>query len=128
MQVNARQIDQPIAALMRTSSSAACSRTPCCCGEVNSAAPPPVRAMTAGTINSRGYTMLAVGGGMKSGFRYGADPVSGAAIEGKMYLHDLHATMLHLLGLDHTKLTYPYGGRNFRLTEVYGNVVQDILV
>jgi hypothetical protein len=72
--------------------------------------------------------MLAAGGGMKSGFRYGADSVSGAAIEGKMYLHDLHATMLHLLGLDHTKLTYPYGGRNFRLTEVYGNVVQDILV
>jgi len=45
-----------------------------------------------------------------------------------MHLHDLHATMLHLPGLDHTKLTYPSGGRNFLLTEVYGNVVQDILV
>ena len=83
--------------------------------------------MTAGTINSRGYTMLAAGGGMKSGFRYGANPVSGAAIEGKMYLHDLHATMLHLLGLDHEKLTYRYAGRDFRLTDVQGRVVHEII-
>ncbi len=72
--------------------------------------------------------MWMAGGGVKGGFRYGAtDPVTGAAVEGKMHLHDLHATMLHLLGLDHTKLTYRYGGRDFRLTEVYGNVVKDIL-
>jgi hypothetical protein len=78
--------------------------------------------------NSRGYTMWMAGGGAKGGFRYGAtDPVTGAAVDGKMHLHDLHATMLHLLGLDHTKLTYPYGGRNFRLTEVYGNVVKAVM-
>ncbi|HJZ97018.1 MAG TPA: DUF1501 domain-containing protein, partial [Candidatus Solibacter sp.] len=78
--------------------------------------------------NSRGYTMWMAGGGAKGGYRHGAtDPVTGGAIDGKMHLHDLHATMLHLLGLDHTKLTYPYGGRNFRLTEVYGNVVKALV-
>jgi hypothetical protein len=61
--------------------------------------------------------------------RYGAtDALSGAAVDGKMHIHDLHATMLHLLGMDHTKLTYRYGGRDFRLTEVSGAVAKDILV
>ena len=78
--------------------------------------------------NSRGFTMWMAGGGVKGGYRHGTtDPVTGAAVDGKMHLHDLHATMLHLLGLDHTKLTYPYGGRQFRLTEVYGNVVKDLV-
>jgi hypothetical protein len=78
--------------------------------------------------NARGYTMWMAGGGVKGGYRYGStDPITGAAVDGKMHLHDLHATMLYQLGLDHTKLTYPYGGRNFRLTEVYGNVVKNIL-
>jgi hypothetical protein len=48
-------------------------------------------------------------------------------IEGAVHLHDLHATMLHLLGLDHKQLTYRYGGRDFRLTNVHGNVVHDII-
>jgi hypothetical protein len=48
-------------------------------------------------------------------------------VENKCHVHDWHATILHLLGLDHTKLTYRYAGRNFRLTDVYGNVVHDIL-
>lgn len=128
MQVNARQIDQPIAALIADLKQRGLFEDTLLLwgGEFGRT--------TAGqgndgrNHNSRGYTMLAAGGGMKSGFRYGANPVSGAAIEGKMHLHDLHATMLHLLGLDHPKLSYPYGGRNFRLTEVYGNVVQDTLV
>jgi uncharacterized protein DUF1501 len=78
--------------------------------------------------NSRGFTMWIAGGGAKGGYRHGAtDPVTGAAVDGRMHLHDLHATMLNLLGLDHTKLTYPYGGRNFRLTEVYGNVIKPVI-
>jgi hypothetical protein len=78
--------------------------------------------------NNRGFSMWMAGGGVKGGFRYGAtDPMSGSAVDGKMHIHDLHATMLNLLGMDHTKLTYPYGGRNFRLTEVYGNVAKDII-
>ncbi len=78
--------------------------------------------------NNRGYSMWLAGGGVKGGMRHGmTDPVSGAAVEGKVHLHDLHATILHLLGLDHTKLTYKHAGRDFRLTDVYGNVVKEIL-
>jgi len=78
--------------------------------------------------NNRGYSMWMAGGGVKGGLRYGAtDEVGGTAVEGKMGTHDLHATILHLLGLDHTKLTYPYSGRNFRLTDVYGEVAKEIL-
>jgi hypothetical protein len=78
--------------------------------------------------NNRGFTMWMAGGGVKGGFRYGAtDAMTGSAVSGKVHLHDLHATVLHLLGLDHTKLTYRYGGRDFRLTDVHGNVVKEIL-
>ena len=68
------------------------------------------------------------GGGVKSGTTYGAtDDFGFRGVEGKVHLHDLQATMLHLLGLDHEKLTYPHAGRDFRLTDIYGNVVKDIL-
>ncbi|MBI3680488.1 MAG: DUF1501 domain-containing protein [Acidobacteria bacterium] len=78
--------------------------------------------------NNRGFTMWMAGGGVKGGSRYGStDGINGAAITGKIHLHDLHATILHILGLDHTKLTYRYGGRDFRLTDVHGVVVKDIL-
>ncbi|MBL8217415.1 MAG: DUF1501 domain-containing protein [Bryobacterales bacterium] len=78
--------------------------------------------------NNRGFTMWMAGAGVKGGMRYGAcDPVSGSAVSGKVHLHDLHATILHLMGLDHTRLTYRYGGRDFRLTDVHGNVVKEIL-
>jgi hypothetical protein len=78
--------------------------------------------------NARGYSVWLAGGGVKGGQRLGAtDPLTGAAVEGKVHLHDLHATMLHLLGLDHKKLTYRYAGRDFRLTDVFGNVVKEII-
>ena len=78
--------------------------------------------------NNRGFTMWMAGGGVKGGFRYGAtDAQTGSAVSGKVHLHDMHATVLHILGMDHTKLTYRYGGRDFRLTDVHGNVVKDIL-
>jgi Protein of unknown function (DUF1501) len=78
--------------------------------------------------NNRGFTMWMAGGGIKGGMRYGAtDAVTGSAVTGKVHLHDMHATVLNQLGLDHTKLTYRYGGRDFRLTDVHGNVVKDIL-
>jgi hypothetical protein len=60
--------------------------------------------------------------------RHGAtDEVGDTAVAGKVGTHDLHATILHLLGLDHTKLTYRYSGRDFRLTDVYGEVVREIM-
>jgi hypothetical protein len=68
------------------------------------------------------------GGGTQGGQRVGATDEYGiAAIENKVDFHDLHATMLHLLGLDHTQLTYRYAGRDFRLTDVYGRVVDEIM-
>ncbi|MDB6037150.1 MAG: hypothetical protein JWM99_991 [Verrucomicrobiales bacterium] len=75
-----------------------------------------------------GFTMWLAGGGVRGGMTYGAtDEFGWDAIENRVHVHDLHATMLHLLGLNHEKLTYRYAGRDYRLTDVYGNVVKDIL-
>jgi hypothetical protein len=72
--------------------------------------------------------MWMAGGGVKGGLEYGStDEYGYYAVENKVHIHDLHATMLHLLGLDHTKLTYRYAGRDFRLTDIYGEVVTPIL-
>ena len=78
--------------------------------------------------NNRGYTMWMAGGGVKGGQRYGAtDPLGGVAVQDKVHIHDLHATILHLLGMNHEQLTYRYAGRDFRLTDVHGDVVKGIL-
>ena len=68
------------------------------------------------------------GGGVKGGMTYGAtDEFGFKAVEKPVHVHDLHATMLHLMGLNHETLTYRYSGRDFRLTDVHGNVVKEIL-
>lgn len=78
--------------------------------------------------NPGGFTVWLAGGGVKPGFAYGAtDEFGHQAIENKVHMHDLHATILHLLGLDHEQLTYRFSGRNFRLTDVHGRVVQSII-
>jgi uncharacterized protein (DUF1501 family) len=78
--------------------------------------------------NNKGYTTWMAGGGVKGGFSYGATDEHGyEAVDGRMHTHDWHATILHLLGLDHTRLTYRYAGRDFRLTDVHGNVAKEIL-
>ena len=72
--------------------------------------------------------MWLAGGGVKGGMTYGStDEFGFAAVENKVHVHDLHATILHLMGIDHEKLTYRYSGRDFRLTDVHGVVVKDIL-
>ena len=77
--------------------------------------------------NSKGYTMWMAGGGVRGGFSYGAtDEHGGKAVQDVTHIHDLHATVLALMGLDHEKLTYRYAGRNFRLTDVYGKVAKPI--
>ena len=74
-----------------------------------------------------GYTVWMAGGGVKSGFSYGATDEFGlTAVQDRMHVHDLHATILHLMGLDHEKLTYRYSGRDYRLTDVHGRVVHDL--
>ncbi|MCS6866117.1 MAG: DUF1501 domain-containing protein [Gemmataceae bacterium] len=78
--------------------------------------------------NPGGFTVWLAGGGFKPGFSFGAtDEFGAAAVENVVHMHDLHATILHQLGLDHEKLTFRYAGRDFRLTDVHGRVVQDII-
>ncbi len=94
---------------------------------------PAVQLQPAGLQNGRdhsslGFTILLAGAGVRGGMTYGAtDEFGYKAIEKPAHVHDLHATVLHLLGLDHTKLTYHFSGRDFRLTDVHGNVLRDIL-
>jgi len=78
--------------------------------------------------NHWGFTVWLAGGGVKGGLAYGStDEFGYRALENPVHIHDLHATILHLLGFDHTKLTYRHAGRDFRLTDVHGHVVKDIL-
>ena len=78
--------------------------------------------------NNQGYTIWMAGGGVKGGMTYGeTDEFGQKAVIDRVHIHDWHATILHLLGLDHTKLTHNYAGRDFRLTDVSGEVVHEIV-
>ncbi len=78
--------------------------------------------------NPFGFTMWMAGGGVKGGFAYGqTDDYGYYAVENKLEVHDLHATILHLLGVEHTRQTYRFGGRDMRLTDVFGEVVHDLI-
>jgi len=78
--------------------------------------------------NPYGFTMWMAGGGVKAGTVYGAtDDFGFKAVDKQVSIHDFHATLLHLLGFNHEKLTYRYAGRDFRLTDVYGQVVHDVI-
>ena len=78
--------------------------------------------------NPRGFTTWLAGGGTKPGFVFGeTDELGHEAVRDRVHMHDLHATILHILGLDHEKLTYRYAGRDFRLTDVHGRVVHELL-
>jgi hypothetical protein len=93
----------------------------------------PTPGANAGKVNGRdhnhyGFTMWLAGGGVRGGHIHGAtDEFGFKAVEKPVHIHDLHATLLHLLGFDHTKLTFRHAGRDFRLTDVHGNVVKEIL-
>jgi len=74
------------------------------------------------------FTMFLAGGGVKSGYVHGAtDEFGWHSVQDKVHVHDSHATILHLMGLDHEKLTYRYSGRDYRLTDVSGRVVRELL-
>ena len=78
--------------------------------------------------NPYGFSMVLAGGGVKGGMTYGTTDEFGLrGVDGKVHVHDLHATILHLMGLDHEKLTFLHNGRNERLTDVAGNVVKEIM-
>ena len=78
--------------------------------------------------NNKGFSMWMAGGGVRGGMVYGAtDPLGREAVDGRMHIHDWHATILHMLGLNHERLTYQHAGRDFRLTDVHGEVAKEIL-
>jgi uncharacterized protein (DUF1501 family) len=93
----------------------------------------PTPGANAGKINGRdhnhyGFTMWLAGGGAKGGYIHGAtDDFGFKAEQNVVHVHDLHATLLHLLGFDHEKFTYRYAGRDFRLTDVHGHVVKELI-
>jgi hypothetical protein len=93
----------------------------------------PTPGANAGKINGRdhnhhGFTMWLAGGGVRGGYVHGAtDEFGFKAVENQVHVHDLHATLLQLLGFDHTRLTFHHAGRDFRLTDVYGNVVKEVI-
>jgi uncharacterized protein (DUF1501 family) len=79
--------------------------------------------------NPYGFTMCMAGGGFQGGVCYGAtDELGFRAVENRVSIHDLHATLLYVMGIDHEQLTYRYAGRDFRLTDVFGNVMHDLLI
>jgi hypothetical protein len=125
---NARAVDQPIAALLEDLQqrglldetlvvwSGEFGRTPFAQGEAGR------------DHNPFGFSLWLAGGGVKAGTIYGAtDEFGYKVIENKAEIHDLHATMLHLLGLDHTRVTFRFSGRDMRLTDVHGHVIQEIV-
>jgi len=78
--------------------------------------------------NAKAMSVVLAGGGVKGGVAHGqTDELGAMAVEDKVHIHDVHATMLHLLGFDHEKLTFRHNGRDFRLTDVYGNVVRQVV-
>jgi uncharacterized protein (DUF1501 family) len=78
--------------------------------------------------NAKGFSLWLAGGGVKGGTVYGSTDEFGAqAVDNPVHIHDLHATILRLVGFDHTKLTYRYNGRDFRLTDVSGNIVKGVM-
>ncbi len=78
--------------------------------------------------NPFGFTVWLAGGGFRGGITYGAtDEFGYKAVENRMEIYDLHATLLHALGIEHTRLTYRFGGRDMRLTDVHGHVIREIL-
>jgi len=132
---NAKDSDQPFAAVIKDLKSRGLFKdTLVVCGSEFGRTPVMEIGSSSGGIqngrdhNPFGFTMWLAGGGVKGGMTYGAtDDFGFKAIDKPVHVHDLHATILHLMGIDHTKLTYRYSGRDFRLTDVAGNVIHDII-
>lgn len=124
----ARQVDQSIAALLKDLKARGLLGETLVLWGGEFGRTPTSEGATGRDHNNHGFTVWLVGGGVKGGMTYGAtDEFGFAAAERRMHVHDLHATILHLLGLDHERLTYRYSGRDFRLTDVAGRVAHDIL-
>jgi hypothetical protein len=125
---NCKKTDQPIAALLADLKQRGMLKDTLVVWGGEFGRTPHVKKADGRDHNATGFTFWMAGGGVKGGLRYGATDEHGiSAVDNRVHFHDLHATMLHTLGLDHERLTYKYSGRDFRLTDVYGNVLHDIL-
>jgi len=125
---NCNQVDQPIAALLADLKQRDMLKDTLVVWGGEFGRTPHAQNADGRDHNAVGYSMWLAGGGVKGGLRYGATDEHGIrSVENKVHVHDLHATVLHLLGLDHERLTYRYSGRDFRLTDVHGNVAKEII-
>jgi hypothetical protein len=126
---NAREVDKPIAGLLHDLAASGLLKDTLVLWGGEFGRTPTAQGNNDGRDhNPHGFSMWMAGGGVKGGLAYGAtDEYGYRAVENKVHMHDLHATILHLMGLDHTKLTYRYAGRDYRLTDVHGNVVTAVL-
>jgi hypothetical protein len=125
---NAREVDRPIAGLLRDLEARGLLEDTLVLWGGEFGRTPVTEGKDGRDHNPNGFTMWLAGGGVKGGLVHGAtDEFGYHAIKGKVHMHDLHATILHLLGLDHEKLTYRHDGRDFRLTDVHGKVVKEVL-
>ncbi len=125
---NCAEIDQPVAGLLKDLKSRGMLHDTLVIWGGEFGRTPTAQNTDGRDHNPEGFTMWMAGGGVKGGLRYGAtDDYGYYAAENKVHVHDLHATILHLLGLNHERLTYRYGGRDFRLTDVHGEIVHGIL-
>ncbi|MBE7495992.1 MAG: DUF1501 domain-containing protein [Verrucomicrobiaceae bacterium] len=125
---NAAEVDKPIAGLLRDLKSRGLLHDTLVLWGGEFGRTPTAQGTDGRDHNPHGFTMWLAGGGVKSGIAHGAtDDYGYYAAENKVHIHDLHATILHLMGLNHEKLTYRYAGRDFRLTDIAGEVVHDII-
>lgn len=125
---NALSVDQPISALLTDLKRRGMLDDTLVVWGTEFGRTPVVQGKDGRDHNPAGFTIWLTGAGVKSGYSHGAtDDFGYFATENKVHMHDLHATILHLLGINHEALTYRYAGRDFRLTDVYGEVVNDIL-
>ena len=125
---NCNEIDQPIAGLLQDLKDRDMLKDTLVMWAGEFGRTPHAQGTNGRDHNNQGYSMWMAGGGVKGGLRYGATDDHGhKAVLDKVHIHDWHATILHLLGLNHEKLTYRYAGRDFRLTDVHGEIVKGIL-
>jgi hypothetical protein len=125
---NARAVDQPIAGLLKDLKRRGLLETTLVIWGAEFGRTPFAQGTNGRDHNPFGFSMWMAGGGVRPGTVYGAtDDYGYKAVDRPLEIHDLHATMLHLLGVDHTRLTVPFGGREMRLTDVHGRVIGDLL-
>jgi hypothetical protein len=125
---NAREVDQPIAALLHDLKHRGLLEDTLVIWGGEFGRTPNTEGKNGRDHNTAAFSMWLAGGGVKAGHIHGTTDEFGAYVtQGRMHVHDLHATILHLMGFDHERFTYRYGGRDYRLTDVFGTVVRDIL-